>query len=173
MTELIYHVLIARQLRKGGTNEILYKEISRVLLQGCLPWGSCSNDRWHQAWPPDLSLLLPFSLGGLPSSASSPLIISPLLEWWWCPAHVSSWAQGIKQLGCVAHLKQWRVHRWDWWDTSHPWGHKEKSSVLLIFALITKKQAQESQQICWPSVHSVLICNDTKVIIEYLIQQWT
>lgn len=75
--------------------------------------------------------------------------------------------------GCVVHLKQWRVHGWDCWGTSHLWGHREKSSFLLVFALIMKKQGQESQQLCWLNIHSELICNDSKVINEYLVQQCT
>lgn len=117
--------------------------------------------------------LFPSPLGGCPPMHRLPW----LFPHYWSDEGVQltypSWAQGIKQLRCVAHLKQWRVHRWDCWDTSHPWGHRKKSSFLLVFALIMKKQAQESQQFCWLNIHSGLICNRSKVIIEYLILQWT
>lgn len=95
MAEFIYHILIERQLRKGGTNEIILKKLvsfyHRVV--SCEAAAVMTDAIEHSPMLPPC--LFPSPSGHYPPPPS-PLIVCLSLEWrtphgpCGCPAHVSS-----------------------------------------------------------------------------------
>lgn len=139
MAELIYHILIERQLRKGGTNEILYKEISTVLLQGCLPWGSSNNDRWHQAWPPDTSAssLLPRGAALQCIISSDYFLITGVMK---VSSSCTCLSSGNKATGGVLHILCNEEFIGHWWDTPSSEGKGRRAHFCLFLPWLQRSR---------------------------------
>lgn len=76
MAEFIYHILIERQLRKGGTNEIFLKKLASYYYRvvSCKAAAAMTNGLWHgSVFPPCLFPSSPrAALGGPSPSDCSP-----------------------------------------------------------------------------------------------------